>query len=441
MSEEEDFKAFLKSKGVPQDQIDSYQYTPEAKRNAEAVDTFAKQSEAGFKKFQHDQQNTTIDVLGNQFEVPSFLTGPVGGLAAGGLGVLAAQKLGPGIVKSLKDRMTPQPPIERVEPTFTPQTPADVAAVQAGEPMPVEQVQNKLTLEQAKQRLSQLRGEAPPVAQPVPPTYNVPTGVPESPIQQLIPTTPAPQFAPPTNENQFVGPMKPEVPPETPVVEPKTSQVAKAVKPPKEFIGPMPELVGPPSVPEGRILSAKNPNKTNKVLPSDVIGQGGWHWYQGQMGPEAEANWLRQFGRTNVSYNDVKQAVKEGRLPGAELTDGKKGGTFPRQSTVPEYIKGQASLGMLSNLAGGALTAAQVPEAMKTGDWSNVGLGALGQIAANIGSRSGLGAALMQPSSVESGKLTPEIIKLQNELAKLSPAEQKAYFERINKRKAIAPPH
>jgi len=83
---------------------------------------------------------------------------------------------------------------------------------------------------------------------------------------------------------------------------------------------------------------------------SDVIGKGGWNWYQSQMGPKAEEEWLRQFGRTNQEYKNVTQAVKEGRLQGAPVVEG-KGGKFPRETTVPSYIKGNASLKGMASLA------------------------------------------------------------------------------------------
>lgn len=155
------------------------------------------------------------------------------------------------------------------------------------------------------------------------------------------------------------------------------------------------------------------PAKTNK-LPGDVIGQGGWHWYQGQMGPEAEEAWLRQFGRTPQTYADVKQAVKEGRLPVPAPVEGKKGGTHPRQEFVPEYIKGNASLMQLGNLAANALGAAGLIQAYKqgqqTGDWSDLGLGAIGQVLGNVAPRAGLGFSLMAPGSTNEGE--------QQELAK-----------------------
>lgn len=147
---------------------------------------------------------------------------------------------------------------------------------------------------------------------------------------------------------------------------------------------------------EDRLPSAPNPKKSNKLLPSDVIGQGGWHWYQGQMGPQAEENWLRQFGRTNQSYADVKQAMKEGRLPGPVVPEGKKGGAFPREATVPGYIKGAISPGAVGLT--GALAAA-------------AGLLTPGQSDAKTIART-VGEALLPlgitPSELASGTLPPE---------------------------------
>lgn len=83
---------------------------------------------------------------------------------------------------------------------------------------------------------------------------------------------------------------------------------------------------------------------------ADVIGQGGWHWYQGQMGPEAKAEWEKTYGKTNQSYDTVKADVASGKLKGPEVVEG-KGGKFPRQANVPNYIKGNVSPGMAGMLA------------------------------------------------------------------------------------------
>ena len=125
----------------------------------------------------------------------------------------------------------------------------------------------------------------------------------------------------------------------------------------------------PVEIPEGRIpnyMTGKK-DKNGKIIEynnkqgKDVIGKGGWNWYQGQMGPEAETNWLNQFGRTNQTYKDVTQAVKEGRLTGAVVNEKGQGGKFPREPHVPNYIKGNVDIGMMAGILAtggiGALTA------------------------------------------------------------------------------------
>ena len=125
----------------------------------------------------------------------------------------------------------------------------------------------------------------------------------------------------------------------------------------------------PVEIPEGRIpnyMTGKK-DKNGKIIEynnkqgKDVIGKGGWNWYQGQMGPEAETNWLNQFGRTNQTYKDVTQAVKEGRLTGAVVNEKGQGGKFPREPHVPNYIKGNVDMGMMAGILAtggiGALTA------------------------------------------------------------------------------------
>ena len=126
-----------------------------------------------------------------------------------------------------------------------------------------------------------------------------------------------------------------------------------------EFVGP----IKPTSeIPEGRIpnyMEFKTKKGGAKEFKnkqgSDVIGKGGYNWYQGQMGPEAETNWLHQFGRTNQSYADVVQAVKEGRLKGPTVNEVGRGGSFAREPHIPNYIRGNSSLPMM---AGTGLTAA-----------------------------------------------------------------------------------
>jgi len=89
--------------------------------------------------------------------------------------------------------------------------------------------------------------------------------------------------------------------------------------------------------------------KRNKRA-GEQIGQGGWHFYQGQMGSEAEANWEKLYGKTNQSYETVLKDMQSGKLAGPNLVEG-RGGAFPREATVPHYIKGHASLKGMGSLA------------------------------------------------------------------------------------------
>ena len=114
-----------------------------------------------------------------------------------------------------------------------------------------------------------------------------------------------------------------------------------AVEPPEGYI---------PSYMKGKPKKGGGFEYKNKQ-GADVIGQGGWHWYQGQMGPEAKAEWEKTYGKTNQSYDTVKADVASGKLKGPEVVEG-KGGKFPRQANVPNYIKGSSSLGMAGTLAG-----------------------------------------------------------------------------------------
>jgi hypothetical protein len=192
-----------------------------------------------------------------------------------------------------------------------------------------------------------------------------------------------------------VAPVEPVAPPASSVVQ-RTRRNAEQIAADREAL-----LA---SAPEGRLPSAPNPKKSNKLMPGDVVGQGGWHWYQGQMGPAAEENWLRTFGRTNVPVKEVQQAMKEGRLAGPVVPEGKQGGAFPREATVPNYIKGHASVGGLLNVAGNALGFVglehEYEKAKKTGDWSDFGLGVANQLIGNIAPRLVAPTALMTPGSL-----------------------------------------
>lgn len=105
------------------------------------------------------------------------------------------------------------------------------------------------------------------------------------------------------------------------------------------------------AAPPGMLPAA--PKKTNKLYPTDVLGQGGYHWLTSQEGANAPAVWRDLFGDKNVSY---EQAVEKYNT----MMAGGEPGKFPipeghpttkRQKFVPEHIKGAASPGALAATA------------------------------------------------------------------------------------------
>ena len=111
---------------------------------------------------------------------------------------------------------------------------------------------------------------------------------------------------------------------------------------------PPPNTPPTDTVGEPKERIASYPPKRNRRA-GEQIGQGGWHWYQGQMGPEAEANWIKTYGETNQSAKTVQQDIASGKLPGPNVVEG-RGGSFSREATVPHFIKGNASVKGMASL-------------------------------------------------------------------------------------------
>lgn len=285
---------------------------------------------------------------------------------------------------------------------------------------PVIEPPAKSGIELAKERLMQTReagiGAKPPVT-PSGPTYNVPTAqIPQSPVQAPVPA-PAPVQPP-----MAAAPVEPAAPSAAQAIAAgespskaiqmdvanqldKESGVTQRVRRTKAQISS--ELEAKMAkAPPGMLPSA--PKKTNK-LPGDVIGQGGWHWLSSQEGANAAAVWRDLFGDKNVKYDPVVEKYTDMMMSGGEP------GRFPpsysetrRQPYVPGHIKGSVSPGMLLNLAGNTLGAAGLLQAYKqgkeTGDYSDVGLGAIGQILGNIAPKTSVGFSLMSPSETNKGE-------------------------------------
>ena len=145
-----------------------------------------------------------------------------------------------------------------------------------------------------------------------------------------------------------------------PVTSAVPPSVATAPTPTSPITAATPADTPPPNTPPTDTVGASQERRPSYSAKrnrraGEEIGQGGWHWYQGQMGPEAEANWIKTYGETNQSAKTVQQDIASGKLPGPTVVEG-RGGSFSREATVPHFIKGNASVKGMASL--GTLAAA-----------------------------------------------------------------------------------
>lgn len=158
-------------------------------------------------------------------------------------------------------------------------------------------------------------------------------------------------------------------PPPAPANSPAATTTATSEKLPA--VG---ESVPPPGMREQYTKGKKNP-----------IGPGGYNWVAGQEGAErAPSTWKNLFGEKNVPYSEAMQKFREFELTGQEPGRGLNeiprsamGGSHKAPKYIPEYIKGNASVGGIVGAAGGALAALGAVQAFKhgqeTGDWTPAG--------------------------------------------------------------------
>lgn len=338
---------------------------------------------------------TTTNVLG--YEVPSILTGPATGLGAAAAGAAAGAY---GISK-IKDRSIKNPQVAEIA--------GDAAKAARIEPIfdlnpvteePVSKIQ------QLKERVEASRA-AIPSKPPVTPatTYNQPLAqVPGMPPQVAPAQAPVAPVQPPVQAAAPVAPVAASAPAVEAPAAPETNIATRVRRTNAQKAKDLEELIA--KAPPGMLPSAPNPKKSNKLMPTDVIGQGGWHWLRSQEGEKTAGVWRDLFGDKNVGYDPVKAKYEEMMMSGGEP------GKFPvsyseskRQPYVPGHIKGAVSPAALLNLAGNALggigLAQAYQEGKKTGDYSDLGLGAIGQILGNIAPRASLAFSLMSPTSVD----------------------------------------
>jgi hypothetical protein len=278
------------------------------------------------------------------------------------------------------------------------------------ESSPIQQAQQTLANIQAARSVPQ--PSAQPTATPTT-TYNQPLAqVPGMPPQVTPTQAPVAPVQPPVQAAAPVAPVAPVEAP-APVVEaaaPET-KIATRVRRTNAQIAA-----------EKAALEAAAPPGFHPTYKKGTgqMGPGAYNWLYGQEGSKAPGIWKELFGERNIpfsndptselqsKYLNYKQSVAEPGVGLNELPRGAGGGQNKAPKYVPEYIKGAVSPAALLNLAGNALggigLAQAYQEGKKTGDYSNLGLGAIGQILGNIAPRASLGFSLMAPSETNKGE-------------------------------------
>lgn len=357
----DEFRSKAKAAGLSDEDIDSeigYQ-------SGSSKDAFAK----GKDGFELSSKEAIHERVGNDWwHLPAAS-------AAGAAAASGAWNAG----KAAWDWITSKnnPPESRIEPTMAPE--------------PIDRLQ------QAKERILAGQQAGIGVQPPAAPSAPVAASLAQSPVAPAEPATPSATEAVASGQSPSkavqmdVATQLDEASGIAPRVRRTKAQIEQATK--ESFA----------NAPSGMLPSA--PAKTNK-WPGDVIGQGGWHWFEGQGGTPEE--WTRQYGRTNQPYQRVVSDVKGGILGVPPKPEGAKGGTVPRKEHVPEYIKGSIGPAMAMNLAANALgglgLAQAYKEGKKTGDWTNLGLGAIDQILGNVVPKASLAMSLMAPSTTNAGE-------------------------------------
>jgi len=185
----------------------------------------------------------------------------------------------------------------------------------------------------------------------------------------------------------------------TPAAEPTIANAVKPRRTPAEILNVAlnpAEVAGQPGMRE----QYTKPSGINPATGEKYMGPGGYNYFASQVGKDvAPAAWEQQYGQKNVPYNQVQADYAATRYPPTkETVAGKSGGAFGTPKTIPSYIKGEATIPGMLNIAGNALgimgLISDYKEAKKTGDWSNFGLNATGQAVANLAPKAALGTQL-----------------------------------------------
>jgi hypothetical protein len=368
-----------------------------------------------------------------------------GGAAAAAAAAVGGKKLYDTLTNKMQDSAKTESPkaasTPLQEPTFDWQnfTPKDVmgdntTATPAAQP----EVAQKPTIADLQQKLGM--NPAAPAAPVAPAAPNVPVAAaapvePVAPISVSAAKTPAEVVT-----NPVATPVEKAVT--------LTQEAPAAVPPPKApraERGSLATIANNPVPVEGMPGMRENytkPKGINPVTGEPFIGPGGYNWLANQVGHDvAPQVWQEQYGQKNVPHAQVQSDYSATRYPPTAVTvEGQSGGAFGKPKYIPEYIKGNASIGGMAtaglNALGVAGLISDFKEAKKTGDWSNFGLNATGQVLANVIPKAALPAQLATFSK-ELGE-SPEELKALGK--KLQDAQQASKIGAGRGMQGVSPP-
>ena len=435
--DESKFRASAKAAGYSDEEIDA-----ELKGAAPAGatppptmdDTFAEKEKAMRAEYDKKVKQATTSQVGigdYQFEVPSFFTSPAGIVTAAGAGIGLASTLygagvtAPKVYQAVKDRwMTKVPEIDR-----TVDIPFEAAPSPTPNAAPTPLQQSNLTPQDVQARADKMKVALNPVQTVEPTPIAAPPGVPQDPIAAPA-GTPAPEaMAKPA------GPVAPSAAPQSPV----TQKVTETLE----------GLMNEPAAPKGSVKPTLTAQQAGIPMP---VGVGtGDNWLFNTLGPEKykafinDTNAGRPFGNQYEAARTAYQAYYPGpKIPGniaqerniprpptnfgvippgmesagpptAEGLEALKKPVKPPKGAASQ--KGNISTGQALNMLGNVLGIAGLAQSFKqgkeTGDWSDFGLGAIGQVLGNLAPKAGVGFSLMAPSPLGAGTLdSPEAREL-----------------------------
>lgn len=398
-------------------------------------DTFAEKEKAMREEYDRKVKQATTSEISfgdNKFEVPSFFTSPAGIVTAAGAGIglastlYGAGRVVPKVYQAVKDRwMTKVPEIDR-----TVDIPFEAAPSPTPNVAPTPLQQSNLTPQEVQARADKLKVAMNPV-QTVEPTPIAAPGVPQDPIAAPA-GTPAPQV-----DAKPAGPVVPSAAPQSPVTQQVTETLQElskeagvrgpkaGVKPtlsPQQASVPMPVGIG---TGDNWLFNTLGPEKYQAFVNDTNGGRPFGNQYEAARtayqayypGPKIPGNIAqeRNIPRPPTNFGTIPPSMESAGPPTAEGLEALKKPVKPPKGAASQ--KGNISLGQSLNLLGNVLGIAGLANSFKqgkeTGDYSDFGLGAIGQLLGNLAPKAGIGFSLMAPSPLGSGTMdSPEAQEL-----------------------------